>query len=370
MNRKELTERLKIRAKELGFHAVGITTAEPLAQAARAVLARMPRTVQIAHNVNPDNIDRFTNPAEALFGSKSVVVVALSYFTKDADTNSNFARFARGEDYHKAVSRRLKELADWLIDVVPQARTFVSVDTGPFLEKYLAHQAGVGSYGKNALIYVKGCGSWVVLGEMLTDVDLAPDKPVNSDHCGNCEVCIKSCPTEAIRAPYILDVDRCKSHLTQMKGYIPRDLRPLIGQTVYGCDICQEVCPRNTTAAETDASEFFQASELQPLIDLVNITAEEFRRDIKHTTAGWIRRTRLRRNAAVALGNSRDLEAVSALIKALEDRESVIRAHAAWALGQIATPSAIDALRLSRNKEQNMHVQEEIDTALQGLKRD
>jgi epoxyqueuosine reductase len=253
---------------------------------------------------------------------------------------------------------------------VPQARNFVSVDTGPFFDKALARQAGVGSYGKNTLIYVKGCGSWVVLGEMLTDVSLVPDVPENSDHCGDCEVCIKSCPTGAISAAYKIDVNRCISHLTQLKGYIPYDLRPLIGENVYGCDICQEVCPRNIDAAETDAFEFLRTYELQPLSELVNITVEEFRRSIKLTAAGWIKRTRLRRNAAIALGNARDPEAVPALIHALDDPESVIRAHAAWALGRIATPAAIDELRLSRTKEQNLRVQEEIDTALGGLQTD
>lgn len=367
MDSKQLTKRLKIRARELGFHAVGITPAEPLAQAARALLERMPKALKSAYDDTPDTTDHFTNPAEALFGAKSVVVVALSYFTEEVGKNSNFARFARGEDYHKVVSRRLQELADWLIEVVPQARTFVSVDTGPFLEKVLARQAGVGSYGKNTLIYVEGYGSWVVLGEMLTDVCLEPDQPEDSDHCGDCEVCIKSCPTGAIRAPYVINANRCISHFTQMKGYIPRDLRPLIGDTIYGCDICQNVCPRNHDAAETDAAEFFRTNQSPALAELLNVTPEEFRRGIQHTAAGWIKRTRFRRNVAVALGNIKDPEAVPGLITALGDQKSVIRAHAAWALGQIATPAAVEALCLARPKEHDLSVKDEIDAALSGL---
>lgn len=367
MGSRQLSNTLKARAFEIGFHAVGICPATPVERAKNALVERIGAGLLKGYGFSPETAARYANPQEALPGAKSVVVVALSYLTRGDSGFAPIARFARGEDYHKVVSDKLRELADWLVERVPEARTLLCVDTGPVLDRPLAHKAGVGSYGKNTLIQVPGRGSWVVLGEILTDVDLAPDKPADFDNCKNCDLCLKSCPTGAIIAPYIIDANRCISHLTQMKGYIPRELRPFVVHTIYGCDICQEVCPQNRDVEETDAPEFLSLCglrELPDLVELLKISAREFNRTIKPTAIGWIGRTRLRRNVALVLGNLQNPEVVTVLTKTVADPNAMLRAHAAWALGRIGGADAKKALIDALNHEREQEVTEEISAAL------
>jgi len=369
MQPRRLAGQLKQKAYDLGFHAVGIASVESLEAAEHLLSKRILTGDSSGQDPAFEKSGRFAHPSQALPGAKSVVAVALSYLAKESPDERHVARFARGEDYHKVVSRRLQQLSAWLTDKVPDARTLICVDTGPVLDRPLAREAGVGCYGKNALIRVPGRGSWVVLGEMLTDVALQPDEPADFDDCVGCDVCLKACPTGSIVAPYIIDANRCISHLTQMKGFIPRELRSIIGETIYGCDICQESCPRNVGAEETDVPEFQAACRMERLPDLLeilSISADDFRKRIGGRTMAWIGRSRLRRNAAVALGNLRAVEAVPELVKMIGETEPILSAHSAWALGRIGTTVAVEALSSALSVEQDPRVIEEIESALAG----
>lgn len=363
------TEAVKKEAKRLGFHAVGIAPAGPLLRAEQALLGRTRQGLLKDYGFSPERARDFTHPEDLLEGAKSIVTVAISYLSEKAVVESEpgnprgrMARFSWGRDYHIVVNEKLEKLGLW-IEQRTGAKSRICVDTAPVLDRAVAQLAGMGWYGKNTSIITHEHGSWVVLGELITQAELEPDEPADFDKCGKCEVCIKSCPTGAIVAPFVIDANRCISHLTQMKGFIPRELRPYIGDTIYGCDICQQVCPQNKKALPTDSTELGEESvpgRAPELIPLLNISAEEFNRIIKPNTAGWIRRTRFRRNVAVVLGNLKDPAAVPELVKALDDPEPVVRGHAAWALGQIGTPEAKDALKKAFLTEKDEMVREEI----------
>lgn len=306
---------VKSRAQEIGFHAVGITGAEPFLDANPALRQTLPT-------------------------AKTVISVALSYLTDPSDQadpsdtpRGQVARFSQGLDYHSVMHARLARLAC----MIPgETRAFC--DTGPISDRDVAVRAGIGSRGKNTCVYVREYGSWVVLGELLTDLALEPDEPSDRDVCGECEICMKACPTGAICAPYTVDASRCLSQVTQMKAGIPIPLRARLGARIYGCDTCQSVCPLNKDAKSGNLEEFRPApglGESPELLPLLNITSREFEAKIAPTTAGWIRRTRFRRNVAVALGNLRDPAAIPELEKTLSDPDDVIREHAAWALAEI-----------------------------------
>lgn len=287
--------------------------------------------------------------AVALPGARSIVAVALSYFYRPTCVDcgdftpespgprGRVSRFAWGLDYHIVMERKLRTLASWLKEET-NCDSLACADTGPMRDRAAAQLSGIGWYGKNCMIIVPSYGSWVVLGELITTADLTPDAPTTIDRCGSCELCMKACPTGAIVKPFMLDANRCISHLTQMKGSAPVELRRMIGDRVYGCDVCQDVCPQNRNALPTMENDFICAvppGRRPALIPLARMTQEEFKRDISTNTMAWIRRTRLRRNAIVALGNSGSALAAPVLTECLADKDSVIREHAEWALAQI-----------------------------------
>ncbi|MDO8585966.1 MAG: tRNA epoxyqueuosine(34) reductase QueG [Armatimonadota bacterium] len=344
-----LTQRLKAKARMLGFHAAGVAPARPLERAAAALRDRTERGLPRGYGFAPGRKAKFTDPGRVLAGAKSVVAVALSYFFRatcadcedftpgSPGPRGRVARFAWGSDYHKALERRLASLAEWLREE-SGCESVACADTGPLLDRAAARQAGIGWYGKNCALIIPRYGSWVVLGELVTTAELEPDEPRDTDLCGSCGLCMKACPTGAIIEPYVIDANRCVSHLTQMKGSAPPDLREMIGDRVYGCDVCQDVCPQNRNALPTDAEEFAHSrppGRRPALLPLLAMTGAEFEESITSNTMAWIGRTRLRRNALVAIGNAGDPETIPALVEAQRDPDPVIRAHAAWAMGKV-----------------------------------
>jgi epoxyqueuosine reductase len=214
-------------------------------------------------------------------------------------------------------------------------------------------------------VYVGEYKSWVVLGELLTDLELDPDPPAPLDICGECDECMNACPTGATCEPYVVDVKICLSHITQSKGFIPHRLREKLGARIYGCDACQSACPLNKDARPGNIDDFrpYKGLGANPeLLPLINISPEEFEARARPTTAGWIRRTRFRRNVAVALGNCGDPAAVPHLVEALSDPKPVIRGHAAWALGRIG--SARRELDSALARETDPQAAEEIRMAI------
>jgi len=318
------------------------------------------------------------DPGRLLAGFRSAIVAAQAYADApagevfaalDRPETAYFARYARGADYHDVLLERLEALAARLRALAPGARTRAYVDTGPILEKDLGLQAGLGWRGKHTNLLAPDGGNWLFLGVILTDLDLPPDAPL-PDRCGTCTRCLDVCPTNAFPAPYVLDARRCISYLTiELKGPIPLDMRPALGNRVFGCDDCLAVCPWNRFAARAREGAYAARSVTAgaPLTALLAMTVGDFAREFQGTAVWRTGRTRLLRNVAVALGNAADPAAVPALARALEgperDPEPLVRGHAAWALGRIGTSPAKAALARASGAERDPFVRGEIASA-------
>ncbi len=296
---------------------------------------------------------RRADPRKVLEGARSLVTCTLNYYTDHPQTNDptrgRISRYALGDDYHDVMLPKLEQLAAFLKTLDPTAESRCYVDTGPVMEKPWAARAGVGWQGKHTNLIDPKRGSWFFVGEILTTtpfvLSLSKDKVVvrQAHHerlptCGTCTRCIEICPTRAITAPYQVDARLCISYLTiEHKGSIPEELRPMLGNHIYGCDLCQDVCPWNRFATPTPEPAFQpRAGNLNPeLIPLLYLTDDAFRARFKNSPIKRIKRARFLRNVAVALGNSKDPAAIPALQHACNDAEPLIREHAEWALRQI-----------------------------------
>ena len=303
-------------------------------------------------------------------GARSAVVVALDHGGRQAP--GTLARYARGRDYHSVMKERLHVLLRWL--EAESGRRVAGrpyVDTGPVLERDLARLAGLGWFGRNSMLIHPKRGSFLFLGALFTDLELEPDEPFGEDHCGTCRRCIESCPTGAIVADGVVDATRCISYLTiEKRGPVPREWRSALGELVFGCDVCQDVCPWNvrfaSEARDPDLTTGSMESSPDP-VALLGMDEVAFQRRFGGTAVTRARRQGLVRNAAVALGNRGRPEDVSVLAASLSgEGDPVVRAHVAWALGRIGTPEALDALRQRESAEQDAAVLTEIRDACAG----
>lgn len=326
----------------VGVAALGSLEGTPEGERVRAWLAEG-RHGEMAYLAREP--ERRLDPARVLPGARSIVCVALNYGGRGEEALANsgpsrgrIARYARGRDYHKVFAAKLRLLEEALREAFPGVEARSYVDTGPVLEKLWAERAGLGWRGKHTNLVSRGWGSWLLLGEVLLDLDLAPDD-AEADHCGTCTRCIDACPTRAITAPYRLDARLCISYLTiEHRGAIPVELRPLMGDHVFGCDDCLQVCPWNRFAREAHEVDFAPRAEaIAPLLtELVAITDEEFLRRYAGTAIMRTKREGLARNACVALGNAGGEGACETLTRAIEDASPIVREHAAWALARLA----------------------------------
>lgn len=313
------------------------------------------------------DIERRLDPRLSLEGAASVVVVSWPYPAPPSSGPSSkdglrgrIAAYAAGEDYHRAMERRLGVLAESVArwSASPCA---IQVDAGPLMEKDLAQRAGLGWFGYNTNILTKDQGSWLLLGALITQVQLPADPPFEQRHCGDCRACLPACPTSALDHGPTLDAKRCISYLTiELRGPIPRELRGRLGAWVFGCDICQEVCPWNDKVDYTADNDF-----LNPFLpELLSLSQEEFLQRYGSTAVSRARRRGLARNAAVALGNTGDAEAVPWLEETLfKHDEALVRAHAAWALGALGGVAARAALSRAAGRDV-LPVRLEIEQAL------
>ncbi len=333
----EKTSLVKDLARKLGFDRVGIAHPgpSPIAMHYRQWLAHgYAGSMRYLHR----NAEIRENPARLLAGARSAICVALNYHRLDTPTSGTaaagrVAQYVRGADYHHVLRTMLAELVDQLrrrLDEPFEQRVFV--DTGPVLERELAAAAGLGWIGKNTMLLHERLGSYLFLGEVITTLELEPDAPA-SDHCGNCTRCLDACPTRALVAPYQLDASRCIAYLTiEHRAEVPGQFHEQIGDWVYGCDVCQQVCPFNKRAPQATHAEITTdlVPARLPLIDLLNLRSGGYRRLTKGTAAGRVSRNMWRRNAAIALGNAKNLgtEEVEVLTEACEDDDPAVR-HAA-----------------------------------------
>jgi epoxyqueuosine reductase len=376
----EISERIRHRAREMGFGAVGFAPAHASAYGdAYARWLGEGMHGEMAYLAREDAVAKRRDPAVLVPGARSAVVVAMEYYNADADpavtgdpSRGIVARYARNFDYHELMKERLIALQDWINAELLPVHGRAYVDTGAVLERELAQRAGLGWFGRNTMLIQPGKGSFWFLGAILLDVELAYDQPFAKDHCGTCAACVRACPTGALLgrdesgAPR-MDARRCISYLTiELRGPIPRDLRPLIGNRVYGCDICQECCPWNRFATPSSEEAFLAREGLDgpKLIEWMTMTQEEFSARFKGSPIKRAKRRGLLRNVAVALGNWGSPEAVPALAAALNDEELLVRGHAAWALGRVGTEAARQALRGREEVEEDAWVREEILAAL------
>ncbi len=357
----DLTARVKQCARDHGFDLARVTTAEPFLRDERAAVERVREGLMDGLPwYTEERVRKANRPRSLLEGAKSVVSLAVSYNTGEPDDaddamRGKVARYAWGDDYHELLKPRLRRFADALTPLAGrEVRTRVFVDDGPMNDRAAAARSGLGWFGKNANILTPTHGSWVFLGQVVTDLELAPDAPL-AKTCGNCVRCIDDCPTGAIVAPYVIDNRKCISFLTiELRGPIPRELRPLVGAWVFGCDICQDVCPVNRKARLGGESAFRQRGDFAApdLIPLLALDQQGFSERFRGSPIKRAKLSGLKRNACVALGNLGDPAAVPALATALtDDNDPLVRSHAAWALGRIGGEPARTALRAAHPTE-------------------
>ena len=363
---------LKAQALQLGFNLVGITRAEP-SPTLEAYFRWIERGMQgtMAYMARPDRQERRRDLDVIVPGARSLVMVGLDYRSSTVPdavlqdpARGRIASYAWNLDYHDLMIPRLEDLADWLQKAGGQPlHQRVYVDTGPILERSHAQQAGMGFIGKNTMLIHPRRGSYFFLGEILTELEFDNyDQPQRATMCGSCTRCLQACPTDAFPEPHVLDSRRCISYVTiEHKGWIDRDLRPLMGNWIYGCDICQEVCPFQRFALPTQETAF-RPSDLDRvaplLVDVLALDETAFNSRYNGSPIYRIKRDRLLRNACIAAGNGQIEAARPLLLKLLEEPKPSLRGHAVWALGRIGGAGA--ALKRLADRETDPEVIAEI----------
>jgi epoxyqueuosine reductase len=366
-----LTARLKAAARGLGFALVGVCPA-----VSPSGVTRLDEWLARGYAGEMDYLAArqaaYEHPRHVLAGVRSIVMLGLPYHTVEdrqpRTGTGRISKYAFGPgDYHNVIHDKLRRLIDTLRELAPAARARGVVDSAPLLEREFAQMAGLGWIGKHTLLINKPAGSYFFLAALLTDQALDYDEAFTADHCGTCRACLDACPTGAFPQPYVLDATRCISYLTiELRDHIPRELRPGLGDWLFGCDVCQDVCPWNQHAPASDEASFLPAEDSNPidLVALFDLNEADFRRRFRQTPLWRAKRRGILRNAAIVLGNQRAAVAIPALIRGLNDAEPLVRGAAGWALGQIGGDLARQALSARRSLEDDPAVQAEIDAAL------
>jgi epoxyqueuosine reductase len=369
---------LRERAQELGFDLIGFGPAAPFDEERELFLDRI--GAGFFHGmgwITPERARLSCDPEALLPGARTVIALGVSYAPPEPEPRNEslgwVARYARGLDYHEVIPPRLKALVELIGSLGgEEARSRPFVDNGPLVDRAAARRAGVGFYGKNTCLLTGPHGSYVFLSAILTTLEL-PSDPLVTKGCGSCRACLDACPTDALRNPGELDATRCVSYLTiEHRGSIPRELRQGLGRWVFGCDICQEVCPWNRARPRGVHPEFAASQgvgpELDP-VDLLSLDQDQFSERFRHTAVKRAKRSGLLRNAAVVLGNLGDPAAEKALVQALRDADPLVREHAAWALGQIRglSPAASKAIQSALQLESDESVRSELESTLASL---
>jgi epoxyqueuosine reductase len=362
-------DRIIAAARAAGADAVRIASAEALPETRERLAASFARGDLATWAYDGERARMAADPQSLLAAARSVVCVAVAYATPPPRARRGRGRvsnYAWSADYHRPMRALLAAVARTIDELAGEPASAIACDTAPLAERAFAARAGLGWVGKHTNLIAPQLGSFVFLGEVVTSLALEPDPPLRKS-CGACTRCVSACPTGALRGDYTIDATRCISDLTQRTDAIPPALRPLVGEWVWGCDLCQDVCPPTRRAAHGRAAfapldDELAAPDLQALLAL---RSGAFKRRYAKAAMGWRGAAVLRRNAAVALGNGLDRADVDALGRALrDDPHPGVRGHAAWALGRIGSPRALALLRAQHALERETLVIAEIAAAL------
>jgi len=370
-----LKAEMKAAAPALGIDKIGVASAEPFAEL-KARLERHRALGRESGFEEPD-LDKRTNPALLMEDPRSIIAIAVAYPAKLREAPKSepgarrgmLSRSAWGRDYHEVLRDRLARLEAWLRERAPELKALSMTDTGALVDRAVAERAGIGWSGKNCSIITPEFGSWVYLGEMITNLPLPPDQPV-TEMCGECTKCLDACPTGALVGPGELNAQACVSYLTQTKGYLSDEQMRKIGNRLYGCDTCQIVCPANRGKDWTHHAELRPDPEtVKPLlVPLLQMSNREFKERFGASAAAWRGRKPIQRNAVIALGHFREASAAPELVRVLrDDPRPVLRGTAAWALGRIGGAEAERALREALACETDPEAAERIRAALESV---
>jgi epoxyqueuosine reductase len=375
IQKADLTQRIKAEAKRLGFDLVGITTPDPPPHTdIYQKWLEAERHGEMGYLETDRALRRRKNPLEILPECKSILVAGMNYLPEGLIQKAFHPRvsaYAQGEDYHDVIVARFQELVDFIQSLVPFSFPHrIYTDTGPILERELGQRAGLGWIGKNTCLIHPQMGSYFFLGEILLALELEFDQPFEKDYCGSCTRCLDACPTECILPDRTLDAPRCISYLTiELKNSIPPALRSSIGDWIFGCDRCQEVCPWNNRFAQpTSQAAFLPNPKIThaSLADFLELSEESFRSHFHHSPLKRAKWQGILRNAAINAGNNPNPNHIPLLANLLtKNPHPIVRSHAAWALGQMKEEKCRSILESAKDREENPAVIKEITLAIE-----
>lgn len=363
-------------AREIGIDKIGFASADPFAELKERLLTHREKGYESGFEER--DIEKRVDPQLSLPGARSLIAIALAYPSKLENPPKSqpgayrgiMSRAAWGTDYHHVLRDKMEQLAAYIRKLEPAAQVVSMVDTGALSDRAVAERAGIGWVGKNCALITPEYGSWVYLGELITDLPLPPDIPVE-EGCGDCNLCVDACPTGALVQGGQLNAQRCIAFLTQVKDFIPDEFRAKIGNRLYGCDTCQTVCPKNKGKNFVHHEAFRPDPEIAKplLVPLLTVGNKEFKEKFGQSSSAWRGKKPIQRNAILALAHFKDRSAVPDLIRLTEeDPRPVIRGTAAWALGKIGGEEAKDALEKMKRSEQSLEVLAEVEKGLAFLR--
>jgi len=328
-------------SKEIGIDKVGFASADPFLKEKEILQER--KRKQLISPFEEQDMEARCNPQRLLDGAKTIICFAIGYliepsvkkeFSSVDIPEGKISKYAQIKDYHNILNEKLIRIADFISEKEP-GKFKIMVDTGALIERAAAARAGIGWIGENTCLFTHEFGSWVFLGEILTDIEIESDDPAET-YCDKCGRCIAACPTGALIEPFKLNPHKCLSYITQMRGQIPKEFRETLGNMIFGCDICQDVCPYNKDVNIPNHQEFFPDVSLEKNLEkLAILSKQDFNRMFKPAAAGWRGRNIIRRNAICALGNIRYKGAIKTLEYLTTDPSEIIREQVSWSLRQI-----------------------------------
>lgn len=372
MNVQHFQKQLIHYAHSIGIDKIGFTSAASFPDLKQRL--KLQQQLGYASGFEEPDIEKRTEPIRLLENAESIISIAISYPSKMKDAPQSkrgarrgiFARASWGMDYHTVLREKLAKLEAFILLHAPDAKLRSMVDTGELSDRAVAERAGIGWSAKNCSIITPEFGSYVYLGEMLTNIPFEPSVPME-DQCGDCRLCLDICPTGALIEGGQLNAKRCIAFITQTKTMVPEEFRAKIGNRVYGCDTCQTVCPKNKGKHFAHHAEFTPDPELvKPLLlPLLEHSNRTFKETYGHMSGAWRGKNPIQRNAIIALVHFKEREAIPKLISILEsDPRPVMRGTAAWALGELSSPEGQAALRIRKETETEEIVLQEVEAAL------